>query len=190
MKYGFPKAIVNAALAVALTSGATQALMASHVGTAAADPADRANSVLAERVRKELVTLPFYGVFDNLAFSIDGGKVTLFGQVTRPTLRSSAANVVKRLEGVAEVVNNIEVLPLSPFDDGIRLRVARAIYGSTSLSRYGLGAQPSIRIIVKNGEVTLEGVVLNTGDRNIANIRANGVFGVFKVNNNLRTERS
>ena len=191
MKYGFPKAIVNAALAMALVAGLPGAAKAASAPQAvAADVNNRTDSVLAERVRKELVTLPFYGLFDNMAFRIEGGKVTLLGQVTRPTLQSSAANVVKRLEGVTEVVNQIEVLPLSRFDDDIRLRVARAIYGSTSLSRYGLGAQPSIRIIVKNGDVTLEGVVLNSGDRTIANLKANGVFGVFKVNNNLRAERS
>ena len=190
MKCGFPKAIVNAALAAALGMGASGAILSAASAPAAGSDVNRTDSALAERIRKELVTLPFYGIFDNLAFQVDGGKVTLLGQVTRPTLQSSAANVVKRLEGVTEVVNNIEVLPLSPFDDGVRLRVARAIYGSTSLSRYGLGAQPSIRIIVKNGEVTLEGVVLNSGDRNIANLKANGVFGVFKVNNNLRAERS
>ena len=190
MKYGFPKAIVNAALAMALVAGLPGAAKAASAPTAAASDVNRTDSVLAERIRKELVTLPFYGLFDNLAFRIEGGKVTLMGQVTRPTLQSSAANVVKRLEGVTEVVNQIEVLPLSRFDDDIRLRVARAIYGSTALSRYSLGTQPSIRIIVKNGEVTLEGVVLNSGDRTIANLKANGVFGVFKVNNNLRSERS
>jgi hyperosmotically inducible protein len=188
MKYGFPKSIVKAALAAVLVAGVAQTPLSAN--STAADQFSRNDSALAERVRKELVTLPFYGIFDNFVFSVESGKVHLMGQVTRPTLKSSAGNVVKRLEGVSEVVNDIEVLPLSPFDDGIRLRVARAIYGSTALSRYSLGAQPSIRIIVKNGEVTLEGVVLNEGDRNIANIRANGVFGVFKVNNNLRTERS
>ncbi len=189
MKSGFSNAMVKAALAVVLATGVSHSALAANTGPAS-QQSKRTDSALAERVRHELIMLPFYGVFDNLAFRVEGGKVTLLGQVTRPTLKSSAFNVVKRLEGVSEVVNDIEVLPLSPFDDGIRLRVARAIYGSSSLSRYSLGAQPSIRIIVKNGEVTLEGVVLNQGDRNIANIRANGVFGVFKVNNNLRTERS
>lgn len=188
MKYGFSKTIVTTAMAATLAMGASGALLSA--APAAVEDMNRNDSALAERVRKELVTLPFFGVFDHLTFRVEGGKVTLMGQVTRPTLQSSAGNVVKRLEGVTGVVNDIEVLPLSPFDDGIRLRVARAIYGSTSLSRYGLGTQPSIRIIVKNGEVTLEGVVLNKGDRDIANIRANGIFGVFKVNNNLRAERS
>ncbi|MEP7367962.1 MAG: BON domain-containing protein, partial [Acidobacteriota bacterium] len=107
----------------------------------------------------------------------------------RPTLKSSAGRVAARVPGVEQVVNEIEVLPLSPFDNGIRLRVARAVYGQSALNRYALGANPPIRIIVKNGEVTLEGIVNNTMDRNIANIAANGVPGVFKVTNHLRVER-
>jgi hyperosmotically inducible protein len=114
--------------------------------------------------------------------------VTLFGQVTRPTLRSSAENVVKRIEGVTQVINNIEVLPLSPNDDRLRYAVLRAIYGFPGLDRYGLGTQPSIRIIVKNGDVRLEGMVATDADRNVANIRANGVSGVFTVTNNLQVE--
>ena len=141
---------------------------------------------LAEKVRHELVMMPWYGVFDNIAFQTIDGKVILSGQVTRPTLKSNAENIVKRISGVTGVENQIEVLPLSPFDDGIRLRVLRAIYGYPTLQRYGMGSQPSIRIIVRNGNVTLEGVVVNEMDRNIANLRANGVFGVFSVTNNLK----
>jgi hyperosmotically inducible protein len=139
-------------------------------------------------IRHELVMLPYYGVFDNLAYRVDGYKVTLMGQVTRPTLKSSAENVVKDIEGVEQVINNIEVLPNSPNDDRIRLATYRAIYGHTALNRYALNAVPPIHIIVKNGNVTLEGVVANEGDRNIANIQANGVPGVFGVTNNLRVE--
>ena len=142
-----------------------------------------------EKVRKELVTLPYFRIFDNMSFRVDGSTVTLMGSVTRPTLKSSAERVAARVAGVEHVVNEIEVLPLSPFDDSIRLRVARAVYGQSALNRYALGANPPIRIIVKNGEVTLEGVVANTMDRNIANIAANGVSGVFKVTNHLRVER-
>ncbi len=158
--------------------------------TTTAEESARSQQALAKKIRRELVTLPFLSVFDNMAFQIENGEVTLSGQVIRPTLRSSAENVVKRLEGVKKVVNNIEVLPLSPNDGRIRFSVLRSIYGFGALQRYGLGAQPSIRIIVKNGEVTLEGIVLNEGDRNIANIRANGVFGVFKVTNNLKVENT
>jgi len=107
------------------------------------------------------VLLPWYSVFDNLAFKVERDKVTLFGQVTRPTLKSDAEAAVKSIEGVASVENNIEVLPLSPIDDQIRRAVYRAIYGEPALSRYSIQAVPSIHIIVKNGNVTLEGVVDN-----------------------------
>lgn len=146
-------------------------------------------AVSTEKVRKELVTLPYFTIFDNLSFRVDGSTVTLMGSVTRPTLKSSAERVVARVSGVEQVVNNVEVLPLSPFDNRIRIAVARAVYGQSALNRYALGANPPIRIIVKNGEVTLEGIVNNEMDRNIAFIAANGVSGVFKVTNNLRTER-
>lgn len=149
-----------------------------------------ASKPLEERVRRELVTLPFYNVFDNFTFSVNGDEVTLMGQVTRPTLKSSAENVVKRLEGVAKVNNQIEVLPLSPFDDRLRLALFRTIYSQPGLDRYALGAVPGIHIIVKNGNVTLEGVVMNEMDRNIANIRANQVAGVFSVQNNLRVAKA
>lgn len=143
---------------------------------------------LTKEVRHELVMLPYYSIFDNLSYRVDGSTVTLFGEVTRPTLKSDAGNVVKRLEGVTQVNNQIEVLPLSPMDDRIRIATYRAIYGYGPLQRYSLGALPTIHIIVKNGNVTLEGVVANEGDKNMANIRANGVFGVFKVQNELRVE--
>jgi len=150
---------------------------------------DRSSGRLMKEVRHELVMLPYYGVFDNLAYRVDGNTVTLEGQVTRPTLKSEAEKVVKDIEGVERVVNNIEVLPVSPNDDRLRLALYRTIYGDTALSRYGLQAVPPIHIIVKNGNVTLEGVVANETDKNIANIRANGVSGVFSVKNNLRVEK-
>lgn len=169
----------------------TPAWSATTETASAATEAARQHDALAKKVRRELITLPFLSVFDNLAFRIDtDGTVTLSGQVIRPTLRSDSENAVKRLEGVAKVVNNIEVLPLSRFDDTIRIATLRAVYGFPTLQRYGLGANPSIRIIVRNGEVTLEGVVANEGDRNIAFIRANGVSGVFKVTNNLRVDKA
>jgi hyperosmotically inducible protein len=144
---------------------------------------------LQKEVRHELVMLPYYSIFDNLGYRVDGDVVTLFGQVTRPVLKSDAENVVKRIEGVARVDSRIEVLPLSPMDDRIRIATARAIYGYPSMQRYAMGAVPPIHIIVKNGNVTLEGVVANEGDKNIANIRANGVPGVFSVKNDLQVER-
>jgi osmotically-inducible protein OsmY len=154
--------------------------------TSAADEARRADLELAKKVRHEIVMLPFLSVFDNISFRVDNGVVTLDGHVSRPTLQTGAERVAAKVEGVRVVVNNIEVLPLSNFDDRIRLGVLNAVYGFPALQRYGMGTQPSIRIVVKNGEVFLEGVVNNEADRNLANIRANGVFGVFQVHNNLR----
>ena len=140
---------------------------------------------LVKEVRHQLLLLPYYSVFDNLLFKVDGDKVTLLGQVVRPTLKSDAENAVKGIESVSSVDNQIEVLPTSPMDDGLRRAVYRAIYGDTSLSRYGMSALPSIHIIVKNGNVALEGVVDNEGDKNLAGLRANGVPNVFSVTNNL-----
>jgi hyperosmotically inducible periplasmic protein len=154
-----------------------------------ADRAGTSNNIVRE-VRHELVMLPYYGVFDNLSYRVDGNVVTLMGQVTRPTLKSDAENVVKKIEGVERVVNNIEVLPLSAVDDRIRMAEYHAIYSQPSLNRYALSAVPPIHIIVSNGKVTLEGVVANEGDKNIAGIQANTVPGVFAVTNNLRVEGS
>jgi hyperosmotically inducible protein len=140
---------------------------------------------LLKEVRHHLVMLPWYSVFDNLAYKVEGDKVTLYGQVIRPTLKSDAEAAVKSIEGVASVVNDIEVLPLSPMDDQIRRAVFRAVYGDPGLSRYSVQAVPSIHIIVKNGNVTLEGVVDNEADKNLAGLRANGVPNVFSVKNNL-----
>ena len=145
---------------------------------------------LPERVRHELAMLPYFNVFDNLAYRVDGDTVTLYGDVTNPVLKSDAERSVKRLEGVQRVVNRINVLPLSPFDSSIRRAEYRAILGSGGLYRYAMGAQPSIRIIVNNGHVTLKGVVDNQGDKNLAGIRANGVPGVFSVKNELQVGRS
>lgn len=144
---------------------------------------------IVKEVRHELVMLPYYGVFDNLAYKVDGYTVTLMGQVTRPTLKSDAENVVKRIEGVDHVNNEIEVLPPSPNDDRIRRAVFHAVYGNPSLERYALQAVPPIHIIVKNGNVTLVGVVASAADKTIAGVRANGVSGVFSVTNNLQVEK-
>jgi len=158
------------------------------MGLAVAAPGPTLTPV-ENKVRHELVMLPYLNVFDDISFRVDNGTVTLFGEVTRPILRKDAENVVKKVEGVARVQNQIEVLPLSSFDDGIRLRTARAIYGYTPLQRYGLGTQPSIHIIVKNGNVTLTGFVNNDTDKQMAFIRANGVPGVFAVNNQLQINK-
>ncbi len=165
-------------------------LAGSEQATAQRGVSEKGRARIAREVRHELAMLPYYSVFDNLAFQVEGGTVTLLGQVTRPTLKSDSENVIKGIEGVERVVNKIEVLPPSPMDDRIRLAVYRAIYGESSLQRYGLAAVPSIHIIVNSGKVTLEGVVDNESDKNIANLRANGVSGVFSVTNNLKVQKS
>ena len=144
---------------------------------------------ILKEVRHELVMLPYYGVFDNLAYKVDpDGTVTLLGQVARPTLKSDAENVVKRIEGVTKVVNNIEVLPTSFNDDGIRRATYRAIYGNEVLRQYQLRAVPPIHIIVKNGNVTLVGVVAREMDKTVAGMQANHVSGAFSVTNDLAVE--
>ena len=155
----------------------------------AAQPGARSEDRITHEVRHELVMLPYYGVFDNLAYRVDGGAVTLLGQVTRPTLKSDAGSVVKQIEGVDKVDNQIQVLPLSSMDDQSRLAAYRAIYGHPGLDRYALQAVPPIHIILDNGNLTLEGVVSTQADKDMANIRASGVSGIFSVVNNLRVEK-
>jgi hyperosmotically inducible protein len=140
---------------------------------------------IQKEVRHELVMLPFLTVFDNLAYKVDGYNVTLLGQVTKPVLKSDAEAAVKKIEGVEKVDNQIEVLPPSPMDDRLRVNLYRAIYGYPPMQRYAMPVLKPIRIIVKGGHVTLEGVVDSEADKNIAGIRANGVHGIFSVTNNL-----
>ena len=162
--------------------------LASTLATAqdSATAANNTAQAISKKVRHELVMMPYVTIFDNLSYKVDGGTVTLYGKVTRPVLKEDAGRLVSRIEGVEHVDNQIEVLPLSPFDSQIRRATARAIYGYPMLNRYGWGTQPSIRIIVENGHVTLEGVVNNQTDKNVAGIRANSVPGVFSVTNDLR----
>jgi hyperosmotically inducible protein len=164
------------------------AMLLLAVAPAVASAQSVENPQLQKKVRHELVTLPYYGVFDNLAYSINGGTVTLYGQVVRPTTRSDAEHRVKRIAGVSRVVNNIKVLPLSSFDDRIRFATYRSIARMGGLYRYLQGTNPSLHIVVNNGHVTLEGVVSGSGDRNLAYMAANRVPGVFSVQNNLRVE--
>jgi osmotically-inducible protein OsmY len=139
-----------------------------------------------KQIRKKLVTLPFYGVFDNLNYSVEGDTVILSGQVVRPSTRKDAERRIARIEGVEHVINNIQVLPLSSFDDRIRLRAYRIIFRTGSLYRYSLGSNPSIHIIVNRGHITLEGVVGNKMDSQLAYIAATQVPEAFSVTNNLR----
>jgi hyperosmotically inducible protein len=167
----------------------TAILVATMARSQGAPASDRANDRIAKETRHEILTLPYFDVFDNIEFRVDGSNVTLIGHVTRPTLKSDAESAVKGIEGVESVNNQIEVLPLSPNDDRSRVALYRAIYGFSSLQRYALPVIKPIRIIVKNGHVTLEGVVDTEADKNVVKLRANGVHGVFSVTNNLRVEK-
>ncbi len=149
-------------------------------------PSPAAVQRITKEARHELLMLPYVNVFDYLAFKVEGYNVTLLGQVVRPVTKSDAESAVKGIEGVERVDNQIEVLPPSPMDDRLRVRLYRAIYGFASLQKYALGVQKPIRIIVKSGHVALEGVVDNDADKNTAGIRANGVSGIFSVQNNLQ----
>lgn len=149
-------------------------------------PSPQAEQRIQKEVRHQLLLLPRLSVFDNLAYKVEGYTVTLMGQVTQPVVKSDAENVVKHIEGVEKVDNQIEVLPLSPMDNGLRRRLYFAIYGFPSLQKYDMPVVKPIRIIVKNGHVTLEGVVDNEADKNTAEIRAKSVPGIFSVTNNLQ----
>lgn len=153
-------------------------------------PSARSQERITREVRHELLMLPYFGVFDHIAFQVQSETVILSGQVVRPSLKSDAESSLKHIEGVTKVDNQIEVLPPSPMDDRLRLELYRAIYGYTALEKYALGVQKPIRIIVKNGRVSLEGVVDNEGDKNVAGLRANGVPGLFGVTNNLQVVSS
>lgn len=170
-----------ALLAVAVASSTTRA---------AAQQAPRnPGSYLVTEVGHQLRMLPYFTVFDDLSYKIDGYNVTLMGEVTNPVLKSDAGNVVKHIEGVQNVINNIKVLPVSDMDWQIRRAEFRAIYSEPQLTKYGFQAFPSIHILVDNGHVTLTGIVDNQADKNVVGIRANGVPGVFSVTNDLRVEK-
>jgi hyperosmotically inducible periplasmic protein len=164
------------------------ALVATQWAGVASAASDTRSTRVENQVRRELVTLPFYSLFDNFTYRIDGETVTLMSKVSRPTLKSDAEEAVKKIEGVEKVVNQIEVLPLSPNDDRLRLALHRAIYSNTALENLLIRAVPPIHIIVENGHVTLEGIVLNEMQKQIAGHAANRVHGVFSVTNNLRME--
>lgn len=155
-----------------------------------AQPTPKSEARIAREVRHELLMLPYFTVFDNITFQVNGYNVILSGQVVQPVLKDDAGRAVKSIEGVENVENRIEVLPLSPIDRGIRLRMFRAIYGFPALEKYALGIDKPIRIIVKGGHVTLEGVVDSEADKNLVTVRANGVPDVFSVTNNLQVAKS
>jgi hyperosmotically inducible protein len=152
-------------------------------------PSAKAQERIVKEVGHQLRMLPYVGPFDYLGARVDGFTVMLFGQVVKPVNKSDAESAVKHIEGVEKVDNRIEVLPPSPMDHGIRRSMYRAIYGYPALQRYSHVPQKPIRIIVKGGHVTLEGVVDSEADKNLAGIRANGVPNVFSVTNNLQVEK-
>lgn len=169
-------------LLVSLIAFTPAALTAS--GTGAGNP----NPRIEREVRHELVMLPYYSVFDHLAFEVDGGTVILSGKVVKPALKDDAERAVKHIGGIDRVENRIQVLPLSPSDDRIRMAAYRAIYGAATLNRYAHQAVPPIHIIVENGSIALEGIVASEADRNLAYMRARGVRGAFAVTNHLQVE--
>jgi hyperosmotically inducible protein len=165
-------------------------LMAPAVASAGASgQAAVSLTALEKSVLNVLWKLPHYGVFDNITFKVDGSTVTLAGQVMIPITKDDATRRVKQLPGVTQVVNNLEVLPLSDNDDTIRIRTYRAVFGTADLYRYALGADPTIHIIVKNGHITLEGVVSNKVDADLALLAARGVPGTFGVASNLKIQK-
>ncbi|HEY0404886.1 MAG TPA: BON domain-containing protein [Pyrinomonadaceae bacterium] len=169
----------------ALVAIATGSALAAPV---AANEPGASQEQLMKKVRHELVMLPYYGVWDNLAYKVEGDTVTLYGQVVRPTTRTDAGRRVAKIKGVERVVNHIEVLPLSSLDDSLRVSTYRALVQAGGLYRYLMGTNPSIHIIVNRGQVSLEGVVSNKGDSQLAYITARGVSGAFAVVNNLRLD--
>lgn len=178
-------AVGIAGLVIAL---APQVLLARTATVAEAVKSSPAGGQLGKQVRQKLLRLPYYGVFDDLGYSIDGGKVTLHGQVVHASTRSDAERSVARIPGVTQVVNKIQVLPLSGFDDSIRVNTYRALQRTAGLYRYFMGTNPSLHIVVDRGHVTLTGVVSNKMDKQLAYITASGIPGAFSVTNNLQVE--
>ena len=184
------KKSLNTFLATVLALGTTGLAFATSADQQVASGSDaRIEQRLSGEVRHELNMIPQFTVFDNLAYRVDGGTVTLFGQVRDAIVKDSAEARVKHLEGVERVDNKIEILPASFNDDHIRRRVALAVFNDPRLFNYGIQSVPPIHIIVKNGHVNLEGVVRTQAEKDDAFIRANGVPGVFSVQNNLQVEQ-
>ncbi len=173
------------------TMAAVIVLSLSWIATANAQPANLRAQQLSSDINGALLRLPYYDVFDSLAYEVgDHGTIVLSGQVRTAWLKDSAEKAVKRVPGVDTVVNNIEILPVSMSDDRIRVAVYRSLFYDSTLDRYAMGANPAIRILVKNGRVTLEGNVGTDMDKTIAGMKARQVFGVFEVNNRLMVDKS
>ncbi|ABF40050.1 hypothetical protein Acid345_1047 [Candidatus Koribacter versatilis Ellin345] len=177
---------IRKTVAAVLLSFCLAALSTAQQATSPSQTSPQTEDRIKREVRHEILMLPWYGVFDVIGYQVNGANVTLTGAVVKPVTKSDAENSVKRIEGVESVTNQIEVLPPSSMDDQLRIRLFKAIYGFPSLQKYDLGTIKPIRIIVKSGHVSLEGVVDNQGDKDTAGIRANSVSGIFEVKNNLQ----
>jgi hyperosmotically inducible protein len=186
------KNVLHWLLGVLMCLAVTGAGLAQYSGGPAqtSTGSQRMQERISREVFHELVMLPQLSIFDNLQYKVDGSKVKLKGQVRNAVLKDSAEKTVKSIEGVESVDNQIEVLPPSPIDDKIRIQVARAIFNDDRLFRYSMGSVPPVHIIVKGGHVTLEGVVDSQTDKDQASLRANGVPGVFSVENHLQVQKS
>jgi hyperosmotically inducible protein len=181
------KWLVSLALAFLFATVGTTTAFAKSAPMVATGTAQAPSAAwLNKKVYDRLVTIPWYGVFDNLAYRIQGSKLTLIGQVVFPLSRSSVAAAVKGLPGVKKIVNDVQNLPFTPFDNQVRRAEYRSIFGYEPLFRYSMGVNPAIHIIVKNSRVTLVGVVNSKTDRQLAGIRAKMVPFVFSVKNDLR----
>ena len=182
---------MSLALAVALGMSFSVKNAAATDSVQNAVASERGTERITKQVRHQLNMIPYVNAFDYVAFTVNADdSVTLTGEVTNPVVKSDAGNVVKRIEGVERVNNQIQVLPVSFFDNGLRVRLYRTIYGYPALEKYALGLNKPIRIIVENGHVTLMGVVDNQTDKNIAGIRASSVPGTFSVDNQLKVVKS
>ena len=183
-RIGIPRVILQGGALLCLATGAILAgAQTSRTRPISAEVKD--SSPLAREVHHQLLALPFYSVFDNIGFSLEGSKVTLFGQVLRWSLKKNAEAEIESIEGIDVVVNRIEVLPASASDDELRRSIYRSIFEDSTLSRYAVEAVPSIHIIVRNGDVALEGTVSSAADKNLATARTNGLANVRSVKNNL-----
>jgi hyperosmotically inducible periplasmic protein len=171
-----------------MTQFINRSVLAVVLGVLAAGSVPAKDVSLADRVRHELNMLPYYGVFDAISYEVNGDAVTLSGAVHYPMLASDAANVVKNITGVGSVSNQIEVLPLSRFDDQIRLAAWRTLYSWPTMSRVASMPLPPVRILVKNGDITLVGMVPTQADKDALGLRANGIPNVFSVKNELVVE--
>jgi hyperosmotically inducible protein len=174
------------AVGAQLLALATPALLAQTTSTQKPpNPEEKHAPSLSREIHHQILMLPFYSVFDSIAFTLDGSKVTLTGQVLRTTLKEHADAAVKSVEGVGAVIDHIEVLPVSPADDDLRRAAYRSLYEDSALALYAVQTVPAIHILVKNGHVTLEGSVYSESDKTLAGVRAAAAANVLSVKNNL-----